>query len=72
MGLGRDATTYGFCKENREDMVECGGEVTCSLLTVDNLSGGLSKIILFTTATGVQQEGATEKLLAAFVVRAEH
>ena len=71
MGLGRDATTYGFCKENREDMVECGGEVTCLLLIVDNLSGGLSKIILLKKATGVQQEGATEKPLAAFVVRAE-
>lgn len=52
-------------------MVKCGGEVTCSLLTVDNLSGGLSKIILFRKATGVQMEGATEKWLAAFVVRAE-
>lgn len=47
-------------------MVECGGEVTSSLLTVDNLSGGLSKIILFTKATGVQPEGAPEKQLVRF------
>ena len=32
MGLGRDATTYGFCKENRDDIVECGREVTWVVL----------------------------------------
>jgi hypothetical protein len=32
MGLGRDATTYGFRKENRDDIVECGREVTWLVL----------------------------------------
>ena len=59
MGLGRDATTYGFCKENREDMVECGREMTRLVLNSYNMSSGLSKIILFNKVAGVQKNRAS-------------
>jgi hypothetical protein len=36
MGRGRDATTYGFCKENRDDIVECGREMAMQVTLSDH------------------------------------
>jgi hypothetical protein len=46
MGLGREATTYGFCKEKLDGIVVGGQEVTVVMLSRNNLSGGLSKLFL--------------------------
>jgi hypothetical protein len=36
MGRGRDATTYGFCSENRDDIVECGRQMAPLVMLSDD------------------------------------
>jgi hypothetical protein len=56
MGLGRDANTYGFCKENRDDIVECGREITWLVLLTAYQKLFCDKV------AGVWREGAANSI----------
>jgi hypothetical protein len=43
MGRGNDASTYGFCNENRDDIVEGGREIALVVMLSDHYKRRCSK-----------------------------